>query len=503
MDGTIRIGGVGLRMAGVLILVAGVVTTAAVIVAATPTLSRSLFAAAIGGNLVLLALRWPRAAIVATMAFLPFLAVIRRLLISSAGWSSVDPLLLVGPLVAITLCYRLFVLEGRRIGTDTESKLILALLVLATIQAFNPSGVGVLVNFTGLLFLAMPLLWFFVGREILDRRTAILVAYLVIAAAVVIAIYGIRQTEVGFPSWDEAWVQINGYTALSIDGKIRGFGTLSSSTEYASFLSVASVIALAALLHGRFGLAIALPVLGAGILLASGRAVLVLTVLAIVVMAIMRAVRPTLSPLLVVAGIGVTLGVLALAAPLLDRTASNSSDPLISHQLEGLAHPFDSDKSTLGTHWGLFADGVASGFRKPLGYGTGSTNLAAAKLGGSEAPAGTENDVSNVFVGLGLFGGLIYLVLIAAVMRRVATAYARRRDFLALALFGILLATLGQWLNGGHYALAPLTWLLVGWAVGSLEREDSEAGAGTNVDADPPVETAPDVAQQLRAPASL
>jgi hypothetical protein len=33
-----------------------------------------------------------------------------------------------------------------------------------------------------------------------------------------------------------------------------------------------------------------------------------------------------------------------------------------------------------------------------------------------------------------------------------------------LALVGLLSAALGQWLNGGYYAVAPLLWLLVGWA---------------------------------------
>jgi hypothetical protein len=31
-----------------------------------------------------------------------------------------------------------------------------------------------------------------------------------------------------------------------------------------------------------------------------------------------------------------------------------------------------------------------------------------------------------------------------------------------LPIIGVLVVGLGQWLIGGHYALAPVTWLLIG-----------------------------------------
>ena len=43
---------------------------------------------------------------------------------------------------------------------------------------------------------------------------------------------------------------------------------------------------------------------------------------------------------------------------------------------------------------------------------------------------------------------------------------------------GLLVITLGQWLNGGYYALAPLLWLLIGWANRAwLEQRAAEAPA--------------------------
>ncbi len=80
-------------------------------------------ATAIGVNLIVLGMRWPRAAALATLLFLPFLALIRRLLIADTGWISNDPLLLVGPVVTLFLLYRIYGLEDRRFDGDVVAKL--------------------------------------------------------------------------------------------------------------------------------------------------------------------------------------------------------------------------------------------------------------------------------------------------------------------------------------------------------------------------------------------
>src|SRR5437867_1092268 len=144
---------------------------AAWVVVRQPDRYRLLLAIALAANLLIVGVRWPRAAAVLTLLFLPFLALLRRLLIADAGWSSYDPLVLVGPLVASALIFRLLVIDQRRFERDALSKLVYALLALSVVQVFNPLGPGVLTGLGGLLFLAFPLLWFVVGRELADRRT--------------------------------------------------------------------------------------------------------------------------------------------------------------------------------------------------------------------------------------------------------------------------------------------------------------------------------------------
>src|SRR4051812_20713004 len=62
-----------------------------------------LLALLVAGTLGLLAMTSPRTSIVATLLMLPFLAFGRRLLILYDGWHSQEPLLLVGPAIAMLL----------------------------------------------------------------------------------------------------------------------------------------------------------------------------------------------------------------------------------------------------------------------------------------------------------------------------------------------------------------------------------------------------------------
>jgi hypothetical protein len=252
------------------------------------------FAAAI---LLILAIKWPRNAAIGTLLVLPFIALVRRLLISDAGWTVYDPLLLVAPAVALTLTYKLLVIDKRRVGTDPISRLVLALLGLALVQAFNPLGEGPAAGIAGLLFLAVPLLWFFIGRELADRKIMLVLVYAIMAIAVLEGIYGLIQTGPGLPSWDKHWVDVTGFAALGVgqnttggySESIRAFGTFPSATEYAAFLGVGMVFATAMAFHRRLQFAPVIAFLAVAVFLATGRAVLVLSILAILVMVALRA----------------------------------------------------------------------------------------------------------------------------------------------------------------------------------------------------------------------
>jgi hypothetical protein len=457
---------------------------AAYVAVSMPGYYRAALAIAIGLNLIVLGTRWPRATVLVLLLFMPFLGLVRRLLIAESGWSANDPLLLISPVVAIFLLFRLYVAEGRSPPRDLLGKLVLALLALTLVQAFNPLGVGgIVASVGGLIFLAVPLLFFFIGRELMEERHIRFLAAAMLVLALVVGAYGMWQTELApgevLPSWDQAWYEIAGYEALGVsedaNNKIRPFSTFPSNGEYATYLSIGLIFALAMVLHGRFLALLAVPVLAIACFYAGGRSVIALTLLAAVVLTGIRTRNAVVALLVIVVGVGATFAVISAAGPRLDRAAGVSGG-ITERTVGGLVDPLDPSRSTFIAHWDNFAAGVVDGFKNPVGTGTGSTNLANTNLSEDESRE-TDNDVADVFVSLGALGGVLFLVIIFLSFRAAFSRYLRRGGWPAFAVSGLLLVTLGNWLNGGHYTLAAVTWLVIGWA--SRPREEGEQASAS------------------------
>ncbi len=428
-----------------------------------PELHRYALAVVVAAALIAVSSRQPRAGTMLTFTFLVVLALIRRLLIPIAGWTSFDPLLLVGPLVSIFLLIGLFVVKKVSLAQDTPSKLVLALLLLTFAESLNPLGGKFPIGLVGLIFLAAPLFWFFIGREIADRRMVVALLISIVLSAVGIAVYGIWQTAVQLPPWDATWVDLNGYSALQVE-KIRAFATFSSAAEYATFLAIGLVLALSVFMYRRraslLGLLVA-PLLAVALFLESSRGIVVFVVFTVAVLGVLRLREDTLVAVASLAGvIGVYLTLL-LFGPVLETRALASADPLVIHQTSGLLHPLDPMKSTLPQHWQMIAAAFQESLKYPLGVGTVATNIVGARSG--VHVAGTEVDFLDAFVQLGLPGGVLFALIMVSVLRRVVGLYRRTSDLLMFALVGVLAVTLGQWLNGGYYAVAPIIWFLIGW----------------------------------------
>ena len=436
-----------------------------------PRLYRPVLAGALVFNLVVLARRWPRAAIATTLMLLPFLALLRRLLISRAGWSGNDPLLLVAPLLAIYLIGSAYVLAKRPVSRDWLTKLVIGLAIFSGFEAFNPtSHSGLLAGVAGLLFLAVPLLWFLLGQHFGTRRLIQLLLAGALVLAVIVAGYGLWQTRIrpAVPSWDRSWIQVTGYEALYVGGQnvateVRPFSTFSSNAEYAAYLSSGIIIALGFALRRRVLGLVAVPLLAYALFYAGGRSVIVLTLVGIVTLFALTARRLQRGIVVFVAGIAIAIGVGSVFGSSLDRAASTSGDAITQRNVTGILNPFSSTSSTLPYHFTNLVNGIASGVTHPLGEGDAATNLASSRLSGT-ATLVTDDDISDVFVSLGILGGVAYLAVIVLVFRRVFSAYARSKDMLLLVIGGLLVVNLEHWLQGGYYAIAPLFWFVVGWA---------------------------------------
>jgi hypothetical protein len=431
-----------------------------------PGVIRLIAAACIGICAFIAAVLSPERAVLATLLLLPFLAFVRRLLLDFTEWQSIDPLLLVAPAVLGLLVVQLFLIERRELARDRTSKLMLIVIALTLVQVANPRGGGVTAGLAALLFTAIPLSWYFVGREVatppLMRR---LFGGLVVIACVV-AVYGLIQTWDGLPSWDLEWVRQTGYASLHVGEVVRAFGTFSSAAEYAYYLGTAVVVSVAFALARRPYFLPAIPLFAVALFYESSRGILIATTFAVLI--VLAARTGSMRRSVVVLAICLTGLVLAFtfARGFLGQRAAASSNPLVSHQLAGLADPFNEEKSTLPVHLTMFQNGLKSGLLDPFGHGIAGTTRAGSELG-TGASASTEVDVSNAFISLGTVGGLAYLMLVLVVLRSALSLAVQRRDAVSMAALGTLVVVFGQWLNGGFYAVSPLIWLTAGFVVAS------------------------------------
>jgi hypothetical protein len=258
---------------------------------------------------------------------------------------------------------------------------------------------------------------------------------------------------------------------------IRPFGTFASAREYGSYLDIGLVFAVALALHRRYWALLTLPFLGWAIVLSSGRSILVLGLLAVVFVLGMRTRSAGGLIVTMVLGVAMLFATVSVFGSSLDRASKQSSNPLVSHQVGGLLNPLDPNQSTLLGHLDLLKSGIIDGLKDPIGKGTGVTNRAAGVAGGTNETS--EVDISDAFISMGIVGGVVFLAIIWMTFRRVVSAYFTRGDPALLAAGGLFVVMLGQWLNGGLYAVAPLTWFFVGWvACVPLARERSREARG-------------------------
>ncbi|MGH2872983.1 MAG: hypothetical protein ACRDL5_11050 [Solirubrobacteraceae bacterium] len=434
-------------------------------IAAGGALVRLGLALAIAVLLATIVLIRPAAGVIATLVYLVLEELLRRILIPVSPWVSFDPLLLVGPVVALVLLVKLFVLESRRWARDVTSKLVLLVLLITLAEVANPAAAGgIRSGLTGLVFMAVPLLWFFIGREVLSDRDVDRLLAAVVGLGTIVACYGLWQTAIGDPPWDLNWLNVaSGYTSLHVGDVVRPFGTFASSSEYALFLGVALVVCVSFALRGQLIALVPTPLLAVALFLSSARGALVTAAVAIVVLIGLRTGRPATALAVVVLATGAAfLGVRFAGSSL----SGSSSNALVSHEVSGIADPLNPNSSTLVLHVQLMVDGFKSSLHHPLGEGTAVTNGAAGTIANSvnQNPQATEVDISNAFVALGIGGGVVYLALVVAVLATGAITVFTEQAVLLGAL-AVLLVDLGQWGIGGDYALAPLAWLMAGAVV--------------------------------------
>jgi hypothetical protein len=402
-------------------------------------------------------------AIVTTLTYLIFIGDYRRYAGFLQGYPASDPLLLVAPVAAFFLSALVF-LDGKARRMSTLGALIGMFALLMTAEIFNPEQGGVAVGFAGALFYIVPMLWFWVGRAygtptLVDQ----LLRRLIVPAAVCTALLGIYQAFYGLLPFEAAWAKSKGesFGALYVSLSVRPLGFFTSPAEHVRFLLIASVITLAYWLRGRSLLILILPLLFAALFLGSSRGPIVMFALTGVVLWSVLARSsalwvPRATVAAVIAGAALGAGLLGLQQLHLDSRI----EALVTHQVEGLLNPTDTEKSTAVGHVALAAEGLMGGVTSPAGKGLGATTIGASKYGSGAYSA--EVDLANMFYSLGILGGMLYLAVIIAAIAAAISLWRARRNAVELATLGMCLCTLSAWLLGGEYAVDAIMWFVLG-----------------------------------------
>lgn len=419
-----------------------------------------------------IALARPELGICITIAYLFLLGDIRRIPGMFLGYPTFDTLLLVGPLLSLILAVPLLI---RVRLEDSISKAVLTLMVVMSLEIFNPRQGPVTVGLAGAMFYLVPMLWFWIGRRYGTDKVLFAVLYRVLfPLGVLAAALGLCQTYVGFLPWESAWVAavIDHYHALNLGGGfIRSFGFSVNGVEYADLLLVTSAFTLAAFFAGKRVYGLFFPLVATALFLASSRTSIVKLLFSVAISWALsnRSGRGWAVRLPI--GLAVGIGALALALSQIgggDATGKQTSAAQAStqHQVGGLSHPFDKKYSTAGMHSQIFTEGILRGFTNPIGNGLGSTTLGlkfAEGSGSSDEKLGSsEIDISDAFLSMGFIGGLTYLATILLVLRRAIIFGRSSAKHLALPVLGILAAMGGGWIALGQYGIAPLVWFVIG-----------------------------------------
>lgn len=441
-----------------------------------PHVLRAVVAATLIIGVVGLALRLPTGAVLGSLVvWLTALGVVRRVLsLATPADAFGDPLLVVAAFAWATLT----ILAVRRGALDHADGLTLAVLSLAGLFALsivNPIQGGLTVGLAGAFQVLVPMSAFIVGRGLLSDRQLDRLLWLVMGLGAVAAAYGLYQNYVGFPLWDQQWIDTSGYTALKVSGVTRPFSVFTAASDYSQFLGIALVACVVRIGKVRWS-----PLsTGAGVLIvvalwnSAVRSSFILAVVGLlsILAALLRWPMRRMVVLIVVS---------VIALPTLVRwvvpepAGTDAAAALSRHQYSGLTDPLGED-STFQLHFEGNKRGLKSAITDPIGRGIGATQIAANKYGGVTASG--EGDIGRIPSAVGLPGLVAYLCILSLGLTKAYRVAVKRRDPTALAALGILMVTLMGWTNGGQYAVMFWPWLLLGWLAGDpLRRQAVAAG---------------------------
>lgn len=417
--------------------------------------------------LALPAIRRPQAALLGLFAWLPFLGMVRRIFISNSGVAPLDPLLLISTAVTILLFIMLMISRRADMSGTPLMKLVFFFLVVATIELLNPLQGNYLVALTGVMFVITPMMMFIIARTIADEQYMRKVQTIVMVTGVFCALWGLKQVYFGFTGFEQTWLQCCGYGALRIDQTTRPFSTFSNAVEFSTYMGFAIVTCYSRLLYAKGNARIvflgAAGVMAYAGFLVGSRGFVIGTLLAIVILTGLRVRNRLFGIMVVLSMVAAAVGWSAVqTSDVRIQDVKPGKEQLVNQQFGALKDPTDTSKSTLPAHMLHIWAGLDTALKKrPVGLGTGAITRGGAKFG-TGTSSSTELDMGNSFVAFGLVGGFLYLALVLMAFRQLYLLRRLTGNAMWVAVLGMCILSIGQWQNGGAYAISSLLWFSLG-----------------------------------------
>lgn len=421
-------------------------------------------------------------AISTIVGWLVLLGFIRRLLIPFAGWSSHDPLLLVGPAAALVLWATAYHNDRRPAPLRPLTALALFLLLWTIGEIFNPNEPSISTGAQGALFYIGPLLWLFAGRRFsaAERQRVLDTVFWMTLPVLALGYY---QTFVGLLPFDLHWVGVSGVgPAIFLPGfKIRPFSTLVSPQEYGVFLSYSLAIIWSKFLYARRNrgwLVLMFVACAVALFYQASRETFSLFLVAFLVVNLSRARSVVLSLMAVsVVGLGALLllsGSAAKGSSAAVQSGSSITSPtsapnqgagvLANHELAFFSNPTGG---TTALHVLLIQEAMDRSVNHPFGLGPSTGNLAGQR--GGQTAQSAEVDFANVAQGLGLPAEVAFWSLVIAAFTAAYRVQRVQPNSIHLAWLGILAGGFLQWMSGGLYCTSAVSGMVLGGLTTSSE----------------------------------
>ena len=403
-------------------------------------------------------------AILGSFGFLTILGDFRRWIMPFEEWSSADPLLVVGPVVAIVLW--VVAITSRRVSLDTPlSKWILVLMAIMTAHIFNPLQGGLMVGIVGAVFMLVPLLWYWVGKSFGSEEFLETFFFrLIVPLACLAALFGFYQVFFGYPEYQLEWWRPREHEMVigHDEDTLRPLSFFPNISEYTRYLTVA-LLACAALVLKKRSVALAsvtVVFLFISLVVSGVRGPVVFSLFSIALMwTILGRSVAVWVPRLAVAGaiglFGLTFGLTQVqeGAVQFEGTVQTALDRQTG-TLEG------TSGGTIAIHLNLINIAVYRTTQQPLGRGTGYSTMAAGRFG--DGGWTSEKDFTDMFIAFGIPGGVVYLIILAYTGLLAVRYWLRERSTIGLIVIGVLVFGFMGWIQPGQYVMTPIIWFCVG-----------------------------------------